>query len=148
MKIFGWLRTRWYCPMCGAKVRVTPTTITDDRLGFARPSAPCPNCGYDPYEPMAESRWRRQEEQAQPAPEEHDENAAQGVDPEAWRQIVIEAREAGAWLDARRREELDENEPPPGVSSDSWRRIVTELRQERALEAEALRRAQEKEDDG
>jgi CheY-like chemotaxis protein len=51
--------------MCGLEVRdLRPQTIMDESLGFDRPSLPCPHCGYDPYEPMAETRWRRRREEA------------------------------------------------------------------------------------
>ena len=100
----------------------------------------------DPYEPMAESSWRRrQEEQARPEP---DENVPpEGMNPEDWKKLVIESREAGACLEARQHEELDENSPPPGIALDSWKRIVASVREERALEADVLRRAEEKKDD-
>jgi hypothetical protein len=78
MRLFGWFRTRWQCPMCGGEVTGTkPQAVQDEQLGFSRPSQPCPHCGYDPYEPMAPSRWQRRrqgEELLSDLPEERQLN--------------------------------------------------------------------------
>jgi hypothetical protein len=38
------------------------SSVYDESLTIERPSAPCPHCGYDPYEPFAQQRWQEREE--------------------------------------------------------------------------------------
>jgi endogenous inhibitor of DNA gyrase (YacG/DUF329 family) len=58
----SWLRPKLICPMCARKHRrAGVSTVYDETLKQERPTAPCPHCGYDPYEPFAQQRWEERE---------------------------------------------------------------------------------------